>query len=62
MLSVSLLFSLKLTDGALFYPIAIVLLIPLRWVLGKVIFRKDEMEAVSSPVAAGDALAVAQVS
>lgn len=48
---VGLLFGLKLTKGGMLYPIAIVLLVPLKWLLGKIVFRKDEIEAVSLQVA-----------
>ena len=44
---VSLLYGLKLSPAGMAYPVAIVLLIPFRMLLGKFMFSKVEMEAVS---------------
>ena len=44
---VTLLYGLKLSPAGMGYPVAIVLLIPLRMFLAKFIFSKVEMEAVS---------------
>lgn len=43
------LYGVKLSPGALIYPVVIVLLLPFRWVLGKLVFTKEEMDAVSLP-------------
>ena len=44
---VCLFFGLKLSPAGMVYPLAIVLLIPLRTLLNKFIFNHVEMEAVS---------------
>lgn len=44
---VGLLYGLKLSPAGMAYPVAIVMLIPLRMFLGKFVFTKVEMEAVS---------------
>ena len=44
---VAVLWTLKLSPGAMVYPIAIVFLIPVRKVLATFIFTRTEMEAVS---------------
>ena len=44
---IGLLYGLKLSPAGMAYPVAIVLLIPLRMFLAKYIFSKVEMEAVS---------------
>ena len=49
-LVIALLFGLKLSEGSMVYPLVIVLLIPLKFVLGKFVFTKQEMEAVSPRV------------
>ncbi len=44
---VLLLYGVKLSPAAMIYPLVIVLMIPLRWLLGKTVYSKDEIEAVS---------------
>ena len=41
------LYGVKLSPGALVYPLVIVLLLPFKWVLSKLVFTKEEMAAVS---------------
>lgn len=41
------LFGLKLSPAGMFYPLAIVLLVPIRKLLGKYAFSHIELEAVS---------------
>ena len=45
---VLILFGVKLSPGAMVYPLIIVLLIPLRFFLGKTLFSEREIEAVST--------------
>lgn len=45
--SVGILLGIKQSPAGIFYPLAIVLLIPLRFFLGKYIFSHVEIEAVS---------------
>ena len=45
---IGLLYGLKLSPAAMAYPLVIVLLIPLRWLLGKTLYTKEEIDAVSS--------------
>ena len=44
---VSLLWGLKLSPAGMIYPVAIVGLVPMRWLLSRYIFTHTEMEAVS---------------
>ena len=44
---IGLLWALKLSPASMVYPLVIVFLIPLKWLLGKFVFTKQEMEAVS---------------
>ena len=44
---IGLLWGLKLSEASMVYPLVIVFLIPLKWLLGKFVFSKQEMEAVS---------------
>ena len=41
------LFGLKLSPGAMVYPLTIVFLVPVRKVMGKLLFTHTEIEAVS---------------
>ena len=43
----SSLWGLKLSPAGMVYPVAIVSLIPIRWVMGKFLFTQAEIEAVS---------------
>ena len=45
---VSILYGLKLSPAGMIYPLAIVLMIPLRKFIGKFIFTHTEIEAVSA--------------
>ena len=47
LLVIGLLWGLKLSPASMVYPLVIVFLIPLKWLLGKFVFTKQEMEAVS---------------
>jgi len=42
------LYGVKLSPAALIYPVAIVLLLPFKWILKKLVFTKEEMDVVSS--------------
>lgn len=44
---IGLLYGLKLSPAGMAYPVAIVSMIPVRMFLGKFVFTKVEMEAVS---------------
>ncbi len=48
------LYGVKLSPAALIYPIAIVLLLPFKWMLRKLVFTKEEMEVVSVGEVAND--------
>ena len=47
LLVIGLLWGLKLSKASMVYPLVIVFLIPLKFILGKFVFTKREMEAVS---------------
>ena len=47
LLVIGLLWGVKLSPASMVYPLVIVFLIPLKWFLGKFVFTKQEMEAVS---------------
>ena len=47
LLVIGLLWGVKLSPASMVYPLVIVFLIPLKWILGKFVFTKQEMEAVS---------------
>jgi solute carrier family 4 anion exchanger 2/solute carrier family 4 anion exchanger 3 len=47
LLVIGLLWGLKLSPASMVYPLVIVFLIPLKWLLSKFVFTKQEMEAVS---------------
>ena len=44
---IALLWGLKLSIAAMAYPLVIVFLIPIKFILGKFVFTKPELEAVS---------------
>ena len=48
--TIALLWGLKLSVASFLYPLVIVLLVPLKWLLGKFVFTKVEIEAVSVSV------------
>ena len=45
---IGILFGLKLSPAGMFYPLAIVLLVPIRKFIGKYVFSNVEMDAVST--------------
>ncbi len=48
MVCVAALFGLKNSPAGMLYPVVIIALLPLKWVLGKYFYSHDEIEAVSA--------------
>ena len=48
MVCVAALFGLKNSPAGMLYPVVIITLLPLKWVLGKYFYSHDEIEAVSA--------------